>query len=253
MTTRAQVIEKSRLVTDIDFQALLRAETLRLEMHGQHVSEALADRKAAESINKRGGFVNLTFDLGDSRFTTPGYIEVPVGKCWSIVYSVQGSTPGGALDFDFDLGGQQLNVQPGGIMRAPVERFTIKRNAGSVTTGTVVLRVQKEPDAEYDELFRGISNGSLGNPSGAGVGPGGATTQTYNSAAGNIPTAATDGVSLAGVRGARLIVKANGASTITPAVGQAVWWQYSTADAAWGETEFQDQPSVTRNIWVAPE
>lgn len=249
---RAQVIEQDRLIQDIDFSALLRQATEQLQVEGQHASAALADRKASPSINKRGGFKNLTFDLGDARFTSPGYIEIPSGG-WSIVYSVQGSTPGGALDFDFDLGGQQLNVQPGGVMRAPFERMRIARNSGSLTAGTVVLRVQVEPDVEYDELARGVSGGTVTNPGGTGSGPAGATTQTYNSAAGNIPTAATDGISLSGLRGVRAIVKANGASTITPAVGSLNWWQFSTADNAWGETDFADICSVTRNIWVAPE
>lgn len=252
MTTRAQYLSKERLVDDADFRALLHLETERLRIGGQHASQALADRKASPAINKRGGFKNLTFDLGDARFSTPGYIEVPSGG-WSIVYSVQGSTPGGALDFDFDLGGQQLNVQPGAILRAPVERFTLRRNSGSVTAGTVVLRIQVEPDAEYDELARGSSSGSLTNPSGTGSGPAGATTQTYNSAAGNIPTAATDGISLAGLRGVRAIVKASGANTITVGVGGIAWWQFSTADNAWGETDMFDVPlanGVARNIWV---
>lgn len=249
MTTRAQYLSKERLVDDADFQSLLRLESDRLRIGGQHASQGLADRKASPSINKRGGFKVATFDLGDARFTTPGYIEVASGG-WAIVYSVQGSTPGGALDFDFDLGGQQLNVQPGAIMRSPFERFTIRRNSGSLQAGAIQLRIATEPDADYDELYRGASGGTLVNPTGTGSGPAGATTQTYNSAAGNIPTAATDGINLAGLRGVRAIVKVNGASTITPNVGALVWWQWSTADAAWGETDMQDVPSVTRNIWV---
>lgn len=245
---RAQTIERSRLVQDVDFQTLLRLEAERLRVVGQHPGQSLEERKARPTINKRGGFFTYEFDLGDARFTAPGYIEVPVGG-WEVVYSLQGSAPGGSLDVDFDLGGISENVQPGAVLRAPFDRFTLRRNAASITTGNVVLRIQKEPDAQYDELDRGPASGVLGNPGGAGVGPAGATTQAYNSAAGNIPTAATDGLSLVGVRGVRAQVISAAATTIS--AGELHWWQYDTVLGLWGETAFtQVYALATANrIW----
>lgn len=248
MTMRAQVIEKGRLVQDADFRTLLQLERERLQLAGQQPGRTLEEHKARAPINQRGGFTSFEFDLGDARFTNPGYIEVPT-KGWSIVYSLQGSAPGGALDIDFDLGGLPENVQPGAILRGLFNRFIVRRNAGSIQAGNVMLRIQREPDVEYDELARGDANGILGNPSGTGVGPAGATTQAYNSAAGNIPTAATDGLSLVGVRGFRAQVISALGSTITS--GELHWWQLDTPTALWGETSFMQVYALTavNRIW----
>lgn len=235
MTMRAQVIERTRLVQDADFQTLLALERQRLGIEGQQPGKSLEEHKARAPINERGGFTTYEFELDDARFTTPGYIEVPTSG-WSLVYSLQGSAPGGALDVDFDLGGIAENVQLGAILRGYFKRFIVRRNAASLQSGHVVLRIQREPDVEYDELDRGASNGVLGNPGGAGVGPAGATTQAYNSAAGNIPTALTDGLSLVGVRGVRAQVISALGSTIS--TGELHWWQLDTPSGLWGETSF---------------
>lgn len=249
---RASTNSPSRRVLDVDFGSLLKNARRTVEVESNPGDTATRQRAEVTPYNQRGGRSVFTFDLGDARFTAPGYIEYSVGGT-CLIYSVQGSVNGGVLDFDFDAGGQELYCIPGAKLNGPFSRVLIKRNAASVSAGAVQLRIQKQPDVTYEELARGFPSGTLGNPSQGGVGPAGATTQAYNSAAGNIPTAATDGISLAGAAGVRAIVKSNGATTITPAVGALVWWQYSTADAAWGETDFQDIPSVTRNIWIAPE
>lgn len=232
---RADTIDRNRLVQDATFRQLLALEGERLRLEGQQPGKSLEEQKARAPINERAGHTTFEFDLGDTRFTTPGYIEVPTAA-WGLVYSLQGSVPGGALDLDFDLGGIAENVQPGAVLRAPFRRFSIRRNSVSITSGNVVLRLQREPDVEYDELSRGPAAGVLGNPSGAGVGPAGATTQAYNSAAGNIPTALTDGLSLAGVRGVRAQVISAAGSTIS--AGELHWWQLDTPSGLWGETAF---------------
>ena len=248
MTMRADVIEKTRLVQDADFRTLLALESERLRTVGQQPGKSLEERKARAPINERGGHTTIDFDLGDARFTTPGYIEVPTSG-WAIVYSLQGSAPGGALDIDFDLGGIAENVQPGAVLKGFFKRFIVRRAPGSIITGTVVLRLLREPDVEYDELAGGDANGVLGNPSGAGVGPAGATTQAYNSAAGNIPTLATDGLSLTGVRGVRAQVVSALGSVIT--AGEVHWWQLDTPSGLWGETAFLQGYglAVNRRIW----
>lgn len=247
---RAQVIDRERLVQDADFRTLLALERERLQVDGQQPGKTLEEHKSRAPINERGGFTTYEFDLGDARLTTPGYIEVPT-QGWSIVYSIQGSAPGGAIDVDFDLGGISENVQPGAILRGFFKRFIVRRNALSIGAGAVVLRIQREPDVEYDELARGDANGVLGNPTGAGVGPAGATTQAYNSAAGNIPTAVTDGLSLVGVRGVRAQVVSALGSTIV--AGELHWWQLDTPSGLWGETSFTQvyALAVARRIWFS--
>lgn len=247
------LVTKSPAIQRADLSALIRAESAKLRRSGEDFAdEVTRKRQTTPPVNRRGGHWNPTFDLSDARFTNPGYIEF-LGDGWQLVVSIQGTVPGAVLDFDFDGGGEQLQCEPGAVLKGFFQGVRIKRNANSVQTGQVRLRVQTQPDVEYGELAKAGLQGTLGNPGGAGVGPAGATTQLYNSAAGNIPTAATDGVSLAGVRGVRAIVKANAASTITVAVGLLAWWQFSTVDNAWGETDMSDSPlgnGVARNIWV---
>lgn len=55
------------------------------------------------------------------------------------------------------------------------------------------------------------------------VGPAGAATQTANHASANIPTAVTDGVSIAGQTGARVILSAEPGRTLSGAGTLKVW------------------------------
>lgn len=236
MSTRASVLSLQRQGGDSDFMCLLKKAFDTRSAEPAPGDTALRIAKDVTPINRRGGHEPVIFDLGDARFTSPGYIEYPASG-QRLIYSIQGSAPGGVLDFDFGAGGTELNCIPGSKLSGAFDRFVVRRNAASMQSGAVMLRVQNEPDADYTELTRGYPGGLLGNPSGGGIGPAGATTQAYNSAAGNIPTAAADGLSLAGVSGVRAMVKSsNGAIT----AAQLVWWQFSTADNAWAPTDMLD-------------
>ncbi len=59
------------------------------------------------------------------------------------------------------------------------------------------------------------------------LGPGDTSTQTVNSAAGNVPTSATDGLSLRGVCGLRATVSAESGQTLSGA-GTIKFWYYDT-------------------------
>lgn len=241
--------------TGRDFNEILRSHVETLRNAGDNFNaEQQAKKTGTAPLNQRGGRWNLSFDLSDSRFTGGGVIEVPMSG-WGLVYSIQGSDAGGVLDFDFDAGGVEEQCEPGAVLKGPFSGFRIRRNALSMTVGTVRIRLLTEPDADYGELAKGITGGALGNPSGGGIGPAGATTQAYNSAAGNIPTAATDGLSLVGVTGVRANVISAVGSTMTVGVGLLVWWQYDTVTGLWGETDMTDVPlggasATARRIWI---
>lgn len=86
----------------------------------------------------------------------------------------------------------------------------------------------------------GGTSGSI-SPTTTSIGPGGAGTQTQNSAAGNIPTAAGDGVLIPpGIKGAYVDVEAPAGQTISAVTTGMVWWRYSAAKARWGETSLQE-------------
>lgn len=73
------------------------------------------------------------------------------------------------------------------------------------------------------------------------IGPGGAATQTQASAAGNIPTAATDGVEIpAGIVGAYADIEAPAGQTLSAVTEGLVWWRYSAAAGRWRETTLQE-------------
>lgn len=247
--TPSATLPLSRIGDDRCFGDLLSQERVRRQVEGGASDPGLLAAADVKPFNQRGGHEPFNLDLSDARFTSPGYIEYPAtGQ--ALVYSIQGSTPGGVLDFDFDGGGQELFCIPGAKLIGPFSRVIIKRNPASITSGSVYLRIINQPDVDYTELARLTPGGVLGNPSGAGVGPAGATTQAYNVTT-NIPSLATDGLSLQGVSGVRAQVISAAGSTI--AGGQLIWWQYDTVTGLWGETDMVDDwaaiPRTARRIW----
>jgi hypothetical protein len=71
------------------------------------------------------------------------------------------------------------------------------------------------------------------------VGPAGALTQLRGSAAGNIPTLATDGLALAtGHHAAYAVLSAPAAATLSG--GLLVWWRFNSIVGRWGETLIQE-------------
>lgn len=256
---KASFIDSKRpAARGVDFQSILRQRTQELREAGDNFNAGLQAQKIGTSpLNQRGGRLNIPLELSDARFTSPGYIVLECPHGWGLIYSIQGSDAGGVLDFDFDAGGVETLCEPGAVLRGPFSRVVIRRNANSMTVGAVMLRLLTEPDADYGELAKGTPGGQLGNPGGAGLGPSGATTQAYNSAAGNIPALSTDGLSLVGASGVRAQVISAVGSTISVGVGQLVWWQYDTVTGLWGETDMVDVPlsgsATARRIWFPNE
>lgn len=87
------------------------------------------------------------------------------------------------------------------------------------------------------------------------VGPAGASTQTANSAAGNIPTAATDGVALKNQCRALVTVSAASGQTLSGG-GTLVFWYYDANLARWAVNIEGTNPPMTaasgvRDITIA--
>jgi hypothetical protein len=85
---------------------------------------------------------------------------------------------------------------------------------------------------------------SLVKPVDKAIGPAGASTQTANSAAGNIPTAATDGVSLDGQCRVLITVSAASGQTLSGG-GTLVFWYYDATLARWAVNVEGTNPPMT--------
>lgn len=236
-SSKASANVRGRVGNDCDLTNLGAAASKVQAQQGSAGDAALRKQRDASPINQRGGHSVFTFDLSDARFASGGAIEY-TAQGQSVTYSVQNSAPGGVLDFDFDAGGQQLGAMPGSVLKGNFARFNVRLNPLSMLSGQVTLRVSSQPDVQFVELAQ--SGGQLGNPNNNGIGPAGAVVQAAVANEGeNIPTAATDGVSLVGVSGVRAVVGNVGG--INGATLQ--WWQLYTASnglSAWVQTDTVD-------------
>lgn len=202
---------------------------------------------AQKPINIRGGFLEQSISLADTRFTSPGYLQMPIAA-WGLVVRGAGSFAGATLLCSFDSGGEVLIV-PGTRIYGRFSNVTFRIPSGSPTAGTIRIAFLMQPDVDCIDDIEGGSGTAV---TAALVGPAGATTQGYNAAAfgANKPTAATDGLSLTGAKGARATVDTNnGGATI--ATGYLQWWFYDPDAGGWAVGPMQDTLPVTTGSTIA--
>lgn len=151
-------------------------------------------------------------------------------KGWGLVFPAFGAPAGASLAVKVD--GVELILQPGARLRSPFQRLEVRNAPSGATLGVVTLYVLLEPSTEL-ELGQ-LGGGSLQGSSAA---------QLEASAAGNVPTLASQGVSLGGGRGVRAVVVAASGQTITSGTG--VWWLYDDLSGVWAESAIQIDLSRT--------
>lgn len=183
---------------------------------------------------------------------------VAIGRdCFELVYLMAGSDPGGVLQLDGI--GLNKSFRPGQTIKVAASQIPgncrVQRAPGSTQSGNAALMMILPSDVDLREQPRGFPIGSLGNPTGGGIGPAGALTQAAGAAAFGVnkPTAATDGVPLSGVTGIRAILNASAGNTIS-AVTAIQWWQFDTASQLWGPSDMADGPfsfgAGNAKVWV---
>lgn len=196
-----------------------------------------------------GAFAPLAYDLtqaGPVPCDTPGY---------GLYFPRAGNDAAARLTVDFRGGGRVVNIKPGALIITPFKAITISRGTttGAATTGTATLTVFTTPSASFRETVDG------GDPGGAltakAMGPGGASTQTINSAAGNVPTTVGDGVSLLGKTGFRVTVSASAGQTLSGG-GSIRLWGRSTNLARYAKKPFAYldlSDATTQRDWMGPD
>lgn len=155
-------------------------------------------------------------DLELANLSTPAPYNA---RGWGLVFPVFGQAAGASLVVDLD--GVEVTIQPGAELRTPFQRMEVRRAPKSAPAGAVTLLVLTHPD----------TRANLGLPAGGGAD--GAQYAAAHNVTNNLPTSATQGVSLAGARGVRAVVIAIG-STITSGLG--VWWLYDDLTGVWAES-----------------
>lgn len=158
-----------------------------------------------------------------------------------LIYLRAGSAAGGRLDIN--LGGEIRSLSPGDWIRGQFRSFDVRANPESATEGTARLLRVVHPDADYSEL-PGVDDGQL---VATAIGPDGAATQTANDASANVPDQASDGVSLVGVSGWRVILSADDTRTLSGA-GTLKVWLYSAELGRWVYNPQLDFPVETSGV-----
>lgn len=180
-------------------------------------------------INLSGGFRER--DLALSSLVTDTFN----GRAFGLVYQVEGSDPGGRLNFDFGAGGRLTNQPPGLMLPVQFDALEISRGSRSVSGGDnarILYLVTEQAAAAY--FYSNPNPLSGGNARGGAVGPSGAVTQARNTAAdgANIPVLATDGMSLVGLNGFRVIIQTT-LAVQTLVSGSIRYWYYDDDIAVW--------------------
>lgn len=142
----------------------------------------------------------------------------------ALLYKRRGSNPWGHIWIE--VNGRQVEMYPGCRIVGQFNEFQVLRHASSDTSGTVNLLVVQDPALAFEEPEQNVPTEVRTYT----LGPAGATTQAYNSAAGNVPTALTDGFPLLGVKGFRVLLLA--ASSTLSAGSLRFWYQPNGATAA---------------------
>lgn len=180
------------------------------------------------------GFHGFSVDLSVISTT----LGVPAGKGWGVIFPAVGNAAGAQLTLSLD--GQRVDVLPGTMLKTPFQRCEVFRGAASALTGLCKLLILDAPDVDL----------SLGQVGLAYLQDLGSYSPAYNSTA-NIPSLATDGVSLAGGKGVRAVVSAPSGATIS--TGTLVWWLYDDATGRWAESSAQPAVVTGRRDMAVPD
>lgn len=206
---------------DANLKNIIQSASAQARSDGRTRLESL---KLNPPINDRGGYQELLIDLADTRLAAEGISFDSFG--FGVTYAQHGSTPGGQLQVQFQpSGGTFTQFQPGTILRCPgtFNRVLFTQGAQSIPSGVARIILLRQPDVDYDELPASPSN-QLFN-----------VDSNYSQAEGttNPPSAATDGLSLAGVTGVRFQIAAVTGQTIT--AGTIRLWYYNPISALWSQ------------------
>lgn len=201
----------------------------------------LAAARIGVPIEIGNGLAEVVFDLADAALAGVGK---PIDmNGYEITFARGGSTPGAALALDFGGGQVIRSARPGEIYTGVFKRLVATLAPDSlVNVGTARLVLVKNPEARFREEPQ--TNVAGGVPTVK------STTQTVNEAT-NIPSAATDGISLDGVSGGRVYLEADSGQTITG--GTIRYWLYNLATGLWGLTGFEIAVPTGRRVVVLPD
>lgn len=180
------------------------------------------DSEPAMPLNQGGGFAMYEFDLAGStgQDITQAQGAFVSSAGYKLLYLREGSDAGGLVDIE--IGGRIERMAPGDKIVGPFDGFRLIRSSASVTVGTARFLVVLDPRADYVENQAINRSGALSTVS-AG--------QTAN-AINNNPTLVTQGISLAGAKGLRVIVSADATRTLSGA-GTLRFHYWDTALARW--------------------
>ncbi len=231
------------------FQQLVEQQ---MQLTRQNTAEAAATFRRPP-MQQSGGWIALpALDLSATALqatATGVQLSVP-GR--ALVYEQVASTPGALLDVDFG-GGIKRTMMPGQTVKGTFDTFTVRLNTASVAAGYANLVVVQGEGVELLQAPTPLPSGSYSRTL---VGPAGATLQTSGSSVANIPSAATDGVSLAGVTAVRVSAWATTmGGTISAVVNGVRLWRHeaNAAPAAWLKTSTIYVPEIGARGWSGPD
>lgn len=206
-----------------------------------------AARRNVQPVNVNGGFHSLQFSLADSDLASSGSGRVIEEHGFGIMFRKSGSNPAALLTLE--IGGEIRHFAPGDWFLAKFERLQVRNSELGQAAGLANLLVFRRDDV----LFR--SDGSpvsLATTSGP-LGPAEVATQAVNEPSGNKPTVnTTSGVSLAGVKGYRVIVSAESGQTLSGG-GDVRMWLFNSTLARWSLSGISWTPEAGNRDWVSPD
>jgi hypothetical protein len=191
-------------------------------------AQAIADREV-EAPADTLGVADLLIDV--STADANRQILRSSQRVYGLVFSRNGSTPGVVLEVKTSAG--TLTFRPGDRLKVKLDELVIYRAAGSLSSGTALLRVLQHEAAEFTE-----------DTTGAGVDGGRVQYSAAHNVTTNTPALPTDGVPIANGNGLRAIISAG--SNITALL--VVWWVYDELAGGWAETETQSSPPTGRTF-----
>lgn len=269
------IAPKAGHVVSSDAEAAFAAQ-LKKDMASGVLGEANLkniEAKKVVPISERQGFYEVLLSTADTRFsTTPtNYADRGIkveAPNYGIVYMREGSTPGLAIEVDFEAGGKIPRIFPGAKVMARSEYFIVRipldiyQTVGSDgLPGLIRLQLLRQPDVDVEQLpqvIEGSRTGGIdlttGNP--ISMSPAGANSgiQAYDETTLNQPTAVTDGVSLVGVTGMRIVVAGRTVGGNSPKFISgmvALWRNLPNMSALWAGTEENINITAGTRIWCS--
>ncbi len=194
--------------------------------HQESATEKIVQRDTPwNPVNVSGAFTELTLALSNPSYRFSGH-------AFGFVYYLEGSEPEGRLNFDFGGGGKLTNQPPGVLLPVRFDAMEITLGSRSVSTGNARLLIFLSESAMAAYAYQGPDI-SGGNVRGGAVGPSGAASQDQATTTNNAPVLATDGMSLVGINGFRVMVETSDPASLTLVSGTIQLWYYDTALAVW--------------------